>query len=146
MVHPDNSLSHFLTFSNQDTWLVVEVAHSSHIDSNIDGDNTEYLLVFQNLAIYVDQQGRKTRSFEIMYPATPIFITHENEFLLVYSETHLDMFSIDTGEWMQSIGLKKSRPLCNDGSLSLMMLNESPYVVYLSNMMTSKLLLIIIIV
>lgn len=138
-MHPDNNISHFLSYSNTDTWLVVEV-NSSHIDNNSDGDSTEYLLVFQTLAIYVDQQGRKTRSIEIMFPATPTFITHENEFLLVYSDTHLDIFNIDSGDWVQSIGLKKSRPLCNDGSLTLMMLNDSPYVVFLSNILTSKLL------
>ena len=137
MVHPDNNISHFLSYSNIDTWHVVEV-NSSHIDNNIDGDCMEYLLVFQTLAIYVDQQGRRTRTYEIMYPATPTFITHENEFLLVYSETHLDVFNIETGEWLQSIGLKKSRPLSNDGTLTLMMMNESPYVVYLSNLLTSK--------
>jgi serine/threonine-protein kinase MRCK len=143
-------MSHFLTYSNLDTWLVVEVAQSSHIDNNGsssssgvggggDGESTEYLLVFQTLAIYVDQQGRKTRSNEIMYPAMPTFITHENEFLLVFSETHVDVFNIESGEWVQSIGLKKARPLCNNGTLSLTMMNESPYVVYLSNMMQSKL-------
>jgi serine/threonine-protein kinase MRCK len=138
-------MSHFLTYSNLDTWLVVEVAQSSHTDNNGsgsgvggDGESIEYLLVFQTLAIYVDQQGRKTRSNEIMYPAMPTFITHENEFLLVFSETHLDVFNIETGEWVQSIGLKKGRPLCNDGSLCLTMMNESPYVVYLSNMLQSK--------
>jgi serine/threonine-protein kinase MRCK len=142
LVHPENNISHFITYSALDTWLVVEVPkHSSHND-NFDGDNIEYLLVFQTLAIYVDQQGRRTRSNEIMYPATPTFITNENDFLLVYSETHLDVFSIESGDWVQSISLKKSRPLCNDGSLSLMMMNESPYVVYLANIMTRELVLI----
>lgn len=134
MVHPDNNLSHFLSYSNVDSWLVVEV-NSSHNEGN---DSTEYLLVFQTLAIYVDQHGRKTRSNEIMYPATPTFITNENEYLLVFSETHLDVFNIDTGEWVQSIGLKKAKPLCNDGSLSIMMLNESPYVVYMNNIISRK--------
>lgn len=143
-------MSHFLTYSNLDTWLVVEVAQSSHNDNNGsssggggDGESIEYLLVFQTLAIYVDQQGRKTRSNEIMYPAMPTFIMHENEFLLVFSETHVDVFNIESGEWVQSIGLKKARPLSNDGTLSLTMMNESPYVVYLSNMMQSKLKTII---
>lgn len=133
-------MSHFLTYSNLDTWLVVEVAQSSHIENNGggDGESIEYLLVFQTLAIYVDQQGRKTRSNEIMYPAMPTFIAHENEFLLVFSETHLDVFNIESGEWVQSIGLKKTRPLSNDGTLGLTMMNESPYVVYLSNIMQSK--------
>lgn len=35
---------------------------------------------------------------------------------------------------MQSIGLKKPKALSNDGNLTLMMMNESPYVVYLNNM------------
>lgn len=133
-------MSHFLAYSNVDTWLVVEVAQSSHNNSidNNDGESAEYLLVFQTLAIYVDQHGRKTRSIEIMYPALPTFITHDNEFLLVYSETHLDVFNIETAEWVQSIGVKKAKPLCNDGNLSLIMMNESPYVVYFANMMQSK--------
>lgn len=137
-------MSHFLAYSNVDSWLVVEIAQSSHnsTDSNNDsGESVEYLLVFQTLAIYVDQQGRKTRSIEIMYPALPTFITHDNEFLLVYSETHLDVFNIETGEWVQSIGVKKAKPLCNDGNLSLIMMNESPYVVYFSNMMQSEYLI-----
>ena len=60
--------------------------------------------------------------------------------MLVYSDTHLDVFDIKTADWIQSIGLKKSRPLSNDGNLSMMMLNESPYVVYLTNMFSRELL------
>lgn len=55
---------------------------------------------------------------------------------MVYSDTHLDVFDIKTADWIQSIGLKKPRPLSNDGSLSLMMMNESPYVVHIANMLT----------
>jgi hypothetical protein len=49
---------------------------SSQTDSD-DGlaETTEYLLVFQTLAVYADQQGRKTRDREIMYPAEPTFIS-----------------------------------------------------------------------
>jgi len=54
----------------------------------------------------------------------------------------LDIFNIKTAEWVQSIGLKKSRPLSCDGNVSLMMMNESPYVVYLANMLMSKLMLL----
>lgn len=50
------------------------------------------------------------------------------------------MFDIKSADWIQSIGLKKPRPLSNDGNLSLMMMNESPYVVYLSNMLSRGLL------
>lgn len=50
------------------------------------------------------------------------------------------MFDIKTADWIQSIGLKKARPLSNDGNLSLMMMNESPLVVYLTNMFSRELL------
>ncbi|CRL04166.1 CLUMA_CG017277, isoform A [Clunio marinus] len=139
LVHPDNNLSHFLMYSSTDTWRVIEVNQQSSQTDSDDGlaacDASEYLLVFQTLAVYVDQQGRKTRDREIMYPAVPTFITYcDDNYLLVYSDTHLDVFDIKTADWIQSIGLKKPRPLSNDGNLSLMMMNESPYVVYLSNM------------
>lgn len=77
LVHPDNSLSHFLMYSNVDSWRVIEVnQQSSHADSGdgLASEASEYLLVFQTLAVYVDQQGRKTRDREIMYPAVPTFI------------------------------------------------------------------------
>lgn len=61
--------------------------------------------------------------------------------LLVYSETHLDIFNTQTGEWVQSIGLKKSRPLSFNGNLSMMFFNELPHVIYLANMHTSKIFL-----
>lgn len=57
--------------------------------------------------------------------------------LLVYSETHLDVFNTQTAEWVQSIGLKRSRPLNNQGNISMTFVNESPLVIYLANMHTS---------
>lgn len=61
--------------------------------------------------------------------------------LLVYSETHLDIFNAQTADWVQSIGLKRSRPLMNNGSLSLTTLNDAAHVIYLANMHTRKLLI-----
>lgn len=60
--------------------------------------------------------------------------------LLVYSDTHLDIFNTQTGEWVQSIGLKKSRPLSFNGNLTSMVINDIPYVIYLANMHTRELL------
>jgi serine/threonine-protein kinase MRCK len=60
--------------------------------------------------------------------------------LLVYSNTHLDVFNIKSADWIQSIGLKMTRPLSKDGNLSIMMMNETPYVVYFANMWSRGLL------
>uniref|UniRef100_A0A182MMN3 Non-specific serine/threonine protein kinase n=1 Tax=Anopheles culicifacies TaxID=139723 RepID=A0A182MMN3_9DIPT len=135
MLHPENQLNNFLNFSGVDAWRVIEI-QSGH-GGNVHG---EYLLVFQTLAIYVDLQGRKSRDREIMYPAVPKHITYCDGHLLVYSETHLDIFNTQTAEWVQSIGLKRSRPLMNNGSLTLTYLNDSVHVVYLANMHTRELL------
>lgn len=58
--------------------------------------------------------------------------------LLVFSETHLDIFNTQTAEWVQSIGLKRSRPMSNQGNLALTFINDSPIVVYLANMHISE--------
>jgi serine/threonine-protein kinase MRCK len=50
----------------------------------------------------------------------------------------VDIFNTQTGEWVQSIGLKKSRPLSFNGNLSMMVMNDAPYVIYLANLHTSK--------
>lgn len=68
MVHPENQLSTFLTYSGVDAWRVIEIQPSQ-------GSSGELLLVFQTLAIYVDLLGRKSRDREIMYPAQPNHIS-----------------------------------------------------------------------
>lgn len=119
----------------------------------------EFLLVFQTLAIYVDLQGRKSRDREIMYPAVPTHISKIRLFcliedivynvyhlllaycdghLLVFSETHLDVFNTQTAEWVQSIGLKRSKPLSLHGNIATTLINDSPILVYFANMHTSK--------
>ncbi|CRK98152.1 CLUMA_CG011520, isoform A [Clunio marinus] len=135
LVHPENQLNAFLMYSGVDAWRVIELQPSQGA-----GGYGEFLLVFQTLSIYVDIQGRKSRDREIMYPAVPTHITHCDGHLLVYSETHLDIFNTHTGEWVQSIGLKKSKPLSFNGNLSTMVMNDAPYVIYLANLHTRELL------
>lgn len=48
------------------------------------------------------------------------------------------MFNTQTAEWVQSIGLKRSRPLSNQGNLAITFINDLPLVIYLANMHTSK--------
>lgn len=58
----------FLNYSGVDAIRVIEIQGPG-------GAPSEYLLVFQTLAIYVDVQGRKSRDREIMYPALPTHIS-----------------------------------------------------------------------
>ncbi|XP_064212287.1 serine/threonine-protein kinase Genghis Khan isoform X2 [Tribolium castaneum] len=93
----------------------------------------EYLLVFGTLAAYVDRHGRKSRDREIMYPAVPTAICYRDGHLIVYSETHIDIFNCATGEWVQTLNIKKAKPLNDSGALSLCILNDLTHLLYLSN-------------
>src|SRR5207302_1454324 len=56
LVHPDNQMLGFLAYNPVDALGAIELSRS------------EYLLVFNTLAVFVDSQGRKSRDREIMYP------------------------------------------------------------------------------
>jgi serine/threonine-protein kinase MRCK len=121
LVHPDNQVLGFLAYNPVDALGAVELA---------DG---EFLLVFNTLGVFVDVQGRKSRDREIMYPAVPQAVAVCDRRLLVYSETHIDVFDTDTGDWVQSINIRRTRPLLKTGQLNLSMLQEMPHLTFLSN-------------
>jgi serine/threonine-protein kinase MRCK len=58
--------------------------------------------------------------------------------LLVYSETHVDVFNCASGEWVQTINVKKAKPLNSTGTLSMCIINDMPHIIYLSNVHQRK--------
>jgi hypothetical protein len=60
--------------------------------------------------------------------------------LLVYSETHVDVFNCASGEWVQTINVKRAKPLNSTGTLSMCVINDMPHIIYLSNVHQRKLL------
>ncbi|XP_073988373.1 serine/threonine-protein kinase gek [Rhodnius prolixus] len=121
LIHADNPLLGFLAYSGVDSMLAVELGHG------------EYLLAFHTLAIYVDGQGRKSRDTEIMYPAVPVAITYCDGHLLVYSDTHIDVFNANTSVWVQTLNIKKARPLNSTGTVSICTINDMTHIVHISN-------------
>ncbi|KAL6095423.1 cdc42bpb [Pungitius sinensis] len=94
--------------------------------------STELLLCFSQLGVYVDGQGRRSRTQELMWPATPLACSSNSSHLTVYSENGLDVFDIHTTEWVQTISLRKIRPLNVEGTLNLLN-SEPPRLIYFSN-------------
>ncbi|XP_071323485.1 serine/threonine-protein kinase MRCK beta isoform X3 [Trachinotus anak] len=92
----------------------------------------ELLLCFSQLGIYVDGQGRRSRTQELMWPATPLACSSNSSHLTVYSEYGVDVFDIHTTEWVQTISLRKIRPLNVEGTLNLLS-SEPPRLIYFSN-------------
>uniref|UniRef100_A0A8K9XCI8 non-specific serine/threonine protein kinase n=1 Tax=Oncorhynchus mykiss TaxID=8022 RepID=A0A8K9XCI8_ONCMY len=98
---------------------------------------TELLLCFSQLGIYVDPTGKRSRAQELMWPATPLACSNSS-YLTVYSEYGVDVFDIHTTEWVQTISLRKLRPLNVEGSLNLLG-SEQPRLIYFSNNSTGDL-------
>ncbi|XP_078043911.1 serine/threonine-protein kinase gek isoform X1 [Augochlora pura] len=128
LVHSENTLLGFLTYSAVDALRCIELPRG------------EFLLVFQTLAVYVDSQGRKNRDREIMYPAVPTAVSYCEGYLLVYSDTHIDVFDCTTGDWLQTLNVKRARPLNTSGSLTSCIINDMPHVIFLSNLHQRELL------
>uniref|UniRef100_A0A8C2X6M1 non-specific serine/threonine protein kinase n=1 Tax=Cyclopterus lumpus TaxID=8103 RepID=A0A8C2X6M1_CYCLU len=104
----------------------LDALHALEVGSN------ELLLCFSQLGIYVDGQGRRSRTQELMWPAPPLACSSNSSHLTVYSEYGLDVFDIHTTEWVQTISLRKIRPLNVEGTLNLLS-SEPPRLIYFSN-------------
>ncbi|KAM7368226.1 hypothetical protein PAMP_014467 [Pampus punctatissimus] len=119
--HEDHTLA-FIPQQNLDALCAVEIS------------SKELLLCFSCIGVYVDSQGRRSRQQELMWPAVPNAACYNAPYLSVYSENAVDVFDVNTMEWIQTIPLKKVRPLNIDGSLNLLGL-ETVRLIYFRNKM-----------
>ncbi|KFP28840.1 Serine/threonine-protein kinase MRCK alpha, partial [Colius striatus] len=122
LLHPDDHTLSFVSQQPTDAICAVEIS------------NKEYLLCFSSVGVYVDCQGRRSRQQELMWPATPSSCCYNAPYLSVYSENAVDIFDVNSMEWIQTIPLKKVRPLNTEGSLNLLGL-ETVRLIYFKNKM-----------
>ncbi|XP_063300130.1 serine/threonine-protein kinase MRCK alpha isoform X2 [Pelobates fuscus] len=122
LLHSDDHTLSFITQQPTDAICAVEIS------------NKEYLLCFSSVGVYVDCQGRRSRQQELMWPAVPSACCYNAPYLSVYSENAVDVFDINSMEWIQTIPLKKVRPLNSEGSLNLLGL-ETIRLIYFKNKM-----------
>uniref|UniRef100_A0A3Q2CAT4 CDC42 binding protein kinase beta (DMPK-like) n=1 Tax=Cyprinodon variegatus TaxID=28743 RepID=A0A3Q2CAT4_CYPVA len=120
LVNPGDPSLAFLSQQPMDALHALEVGSS------------EVLLCFSQLGVYVDGQGRRSRDQELMWPATPLACCSNSFHLTVYSEYGVDVFDIHSSQWVQTICLRKFRPLNVEGTLNLLS-SEPPRLVYFSN-------------
>ncbi|XP_013414269.1 serine/threonine-protein kinase MRCK alpha isoform X3 [Lingula anatina] len=119
LVNSEDTTLQFLLSSPVDAYLAVELSHK------------EYLLVFATLAIYVDNTGKRSRLQEIMIPAQPHSFSYNAPYLTCYAEEAAFVFDTRSEEWIQTICLKKLRPLCRDGAIGLPLVSDTPRLVYI---------------
>ncbi|XP_076873597.1 serine/threonine-protein kinase MRCK alpha isoform X2 [Brachyhypopomus gauderio] len=108
LLHSDDPTLAFVAQQALDALCAVEVS------------GRELLLCFSGVGVYVDTHGRRSRQQELMWPAIPTSCCYSAPYLSVYSENAVDVFDVNTMEWIQTIPLKKVRPLNMDGSLNLL--------------------------
>uniref|UniRef100_A0A8C5JAK9 Serine/threonine-protein kinase MRCK beta n=1 Tax=Junco hyemalis TaxID=40217 RepID=A0A8C5JAK9_JUNHY len=116
------------------TCLFVAVKRQQSFDAlcAVELSNEEFLLCFSHMGVYVDSQGRRSRMQELMWPATPVACSCNSSYVTVYSEYGVDVFDVNTMEWVQTIGLRRIRPLNMDGTLNLLNC-EPPRLIYFKN-------------
>ncbi|XP_057173116.1 serine/threonine-protein kinase MRCK gamma isoform X1 [Ursus arctos] len=98
---------------------------------------SEFLLLFTTAGVYVDSAGRKSRIHELLWPAVPTGWGYAAPYLTVFSENAIDVFDVRKAEWVQTVPLKKVRPLNPEGSLFLFG-TEKVRLTYLRNRLAEK--------
>jgi len=73
-----------------------------------------------------------------MWPATPTNIVHYAPYLLVYSENAIDVFDYSSIEWLQTIPLKRVRPLSSNGLINVAYSMEPAKLVFMQNKRAGK--------
>ncbi|KAI8784639.1 serine/threonine-protein kinase MRCK alpha [Biomphalaria glabrata] len=96
-------------------------------------DESEYLLVFNIFGIYVDNKGNRNRNQEILWPAQPLYVSYSKPYLACFSENSIFIFDVVSGEWLQTLCLKKTKPLNKEGSLCMLNAVDSQHIAYLKN-------------
>ncbi|XP_045416139.1 serine/threonine-protein kinase MRCK beta isoform X2 [Lemur catta] len=127
LVNPNDPSLTFLSQQSFDALCAVELK------------SEEYLLCFSHMGLYVDPQGRRSRTQELMWPAAPVACSCSPSHVTVYSEYGVDVFDVRTMEWVQTIGLRRIRPLNSEGTLNLLSC-EPPRLIYFKSKFSGAIL------
>ncbi|XP_060056488.1 serine/threonine-protein kinase MRCK alpha-like [Erinaceus europaeus] len=122
MLHLQDPTLSFIVHQPVDALCAIEIS------------SIEYLLCFKSIGIYTDSRGLRSRPVELMWPATPTYCCYNAPYLSMYSENAVDIFDVNSMEWIQTIPLKKVRPLNSEGSLNILLL-ETIRLIYFKNKM-----------
>ncbi|CAB4026637.1 serine threonine- kinase MRCK alpha-like [Paramuricea clavata] len=122
LVNTDDPLLNYVGSTPMDALLAVEIT-----------PNKEYLLCFDEVGVFVDNLGQKTRVEELMWPSPPTSVAFCYPFIISFSDRGIDVFEANTAKWIQTIPIKKCISLVSDGSLCLSTANEAHSLLFLRN-------------
>ncbi|XP_028408915.1 serine/threonine-protein kinase MRCK alpha-like [Dendronephthya gigantea] len=122
LVSSEDPLLSYVVSNQMDALLAVEII-----------PDKEYLLCFDEVGVFVDNLGRKTKMEELMWPSPPVSVAFCYPFIISFSDRGIDVFEANTAKWIQTIPIKKCISLVSDGSLCLSTANEIPSLLFLRN-------------
>uniref|UniRef100_A0A915D2A6 Non-specific serine/threonine protein kinase n=1 Tax=Ditylenchus dipsaci TaxID=166011 RepID=A0A915D2A6_9BILA len=136
----DNSQTSLVNLEDGSLQFLNQTLHDAEMIISVHGDEDtrEFLLVFQRLGIYVDSQGRRCRAQELMFPSKPSAFSYSRPYLCLYTEYQIVVFNVLTAEWIQTVNLKKAKPLHQEGLLVLCYVLDAPHLVLLGSQVQSS--------
>ncbi|KAL8615672.1 hypothetical protein ACOMHN_034822 [Nucella lapillus] len=104
----------------------------------IELSSEEFLLLFSEIGLFVNRSGERSRAQEIVWPSQPIALSYSCPHLICYAENSIFVFNVVTAEWLQTVCLKRTKPLCKDGSLCLLSSFDTQHVIYLKDLRSDQ--------
>ncbi|XP_076464041.1 serine/threonine-protein kinase MRCK alpha-like isoform X3 [Babylonia areolata] len=126
LVNTEDRTLKFLTQKPVDALLAIELSAE------------EFLLLFNEMGIFVNRAGERSRAQEILWPSQPIALSYSCPYLVCYAENSTFVFNVVTAEWLQTMCLKRTKPLCKDGSLCLLSSFDTQHIIYLKNLRSDE--------
>lgn len=88
--------------------------------------NDNWLLVYENHGVYVNSSGYRSKDFDLHFVTKCNYIStlaiigdDGNKLLLLgYSDNHIDVYDVESAEWLQTINLRQTRPLQSQSDMS----------------------------
>jgi serine/threonine-protein kinase MRCK len=79
----------------------------------------EYLLCFHFVGIYVNSEGKRSRREELLWHSPPTDIEYRAPHLIVFCESNLEVYNVETAKWIQTISIKKMHSISPNGTIAL---------------------------
>ncbi|CAI8013825.1 Serine/threonine-protein kinase MRCK alpha, partial [Geodia barretti] len=95
----------------------------------------EYILCFNVVGVYVNQNGNRSRKQELLWHSSPTSFAYLAPYLLVYCESALEIYDVNTAKWIQTIPFRKLHSLSENGCLASSSMSDPPILLYIKKQM-----------
>jgi serine/threonine-protein kinase MRCK len=124
LVHDEDLTLGFVRLNNLPAMHAVQI-----------NNGQEYILCFNVLGVYVNQSGKRSRKQELLWHSSPTSFAYMAPYLMVYCESALEIYDVNTARWIQTIPFRKLHSLSEDGALAACSISDPPILLYIKKQM-----------